>query len=83
MPHLWHPLPGWRPLALLSACKIKCSRAYFVTSRPPPVPSEEIASALLFQTEQVAFVWPAFASLRSAARATKVATFRLAVSALV
>ena len=49
----------------------------------PPVAGEELASALLFQSEQVAFVWPAFASLRSAARATKIATFRLAVSALV
>jgi hypothetical protein len=49
----------------------------------PPVPSEELASALLFQTEQVAFTWPAFASLRSAARASKAASFRLAVSTLV
>jgi hypothetical protein len=50
-----------------------------------PDPRVELASALLFQTEQVAFTWPAFASLRSAARASKRARalFLLAVSALV
>ena len=34
----------------------------------PPVPSDELASALLFQAEQVAFAWPALAMLRSVAR---------------